>query len=86
MANCPESGPAGDTIVASLAENMVEDAVETPCYTQAASEMLVPVALALDIPNVLLSGDQLDFLGYYDPLTGAPLCVFGACGLNCLTS
>jgi hypothetical protein len=46
----------------------------------------VPVALALGIPDVLLSGDQPDFLGYYDPSTGAPLCAFGVCGLNCLTS
>jgi hypothetical protein len=86
MADCPESGPARDAIAAPLAENMVEDAVETPRYTQAASKTLVPVASALGIPDVLLSGDQPDFLRYYDPLTGAPLCVFGACGLNCLTS
>jgi hypothetical protein len=32
MADCPESGPAGDAIAAPLAENMVEDAVETSCY------------------------------------------------------
>jgi hypothetical protein len=46
----------------------------------------MPVALALSISDVLLSGDQLDFSGYYDPSTGAPLCVFRACGLNCLIS
>jgi hypothetical protein len=33
MADCPESGLARDAIAASLAENMVEDTVETPCYT-----------------------------------------------------
>lgn len=86
MADCPESGPAGDAIAAPLAENMVEDAVETPRYTQAASETLVPVASAPGIPDVLLSGDQPDFSGYYDPSTGAPLCAFGARGLNRLTS
>ncbi|QKX64828.1 uncharacterized protein TRUGW13939_12004 [Talaromyces rugulosus] len=61
-----ESGPAGDATLAPLAENMVEDADKTLCYTQAASEMPVSVASALGIPDVLLSGDQPDFLGYYD--------------------
>jgi hypothetical protein len=44
------------------------------------------VALALGIPNILLSSDQPDFLGYYDPSTRAPLCAFGAYRLNYLTS
>jgi hypothetical protein len=86
MANCPESGLARNAIAAPLAKNMVEDAVETPRYTQAVSEMLVLVASALDIPDVFLSGDQPDFLGYYDPLTRALLYTFKAYGLNCLTS
>jgi hypothetical protein len=48
--------------------------------------MLILIALALDILNILLFDDQLDFLGYYNPSTGAPLCVFRARGLNCLTN
>ncbi|QKX53113.1 uncharacterized protein TRUGW13939_11125 [Talaromyces rugulosus] len=81
-----ESGPAGDATSAPLAENMVEDADETPRHTQAASETPVPVASAPGIPDVLLSGDQPDFSGYYDPQSGAPLCALGARGLHRLTS
>jgi hypothetical protein len=44
------------------------------------------VALVLGIPDILLSGDQLDFLRYYDPLTGASLYAFRVCRLNYLTS
>jgi hypothetical protein len=72
--------------MAPLAENIVEDTIKTPCYTQAASKTLMPVASALGIPDVLLSGDQPDFSGYYNPSTGAPLYVFRARGLNHLTS
>ena len=52
-----ESGPAGDATSAPLAENMVEDADETPRHTQAASETPVPVTSVLDISDILLSGD-----------------------------
>lgn len=86
MADCPESGPAGDVNTTPLAENMVEDAFETPRHTQAAVGTIVPGASAPDAPSLLFSGEEPDFAGYYDPQSGAPLCAFGARGLYRLSS
>jgi hypothetical protein len=44
------------------------------------------MASALDIPNILLSDNQPDFSGYYNPLTRASLYIFRAYRLNYLTS
>jgi hypothetical protein len=52
-----ESGLIRDIITASLAKNIIKNAVETLYYIQAVSKILVLVALALSIPNIFLSGD-----------------------------